>query len=1473
MSTNENSPELSPVKRALLEVRELRERLERSERRHSEPIAIVGIGCRFPGGVRDAATFWDLLENGRDAITEIPQERWDVDAYYDANPDTPGKMSTRWGGFVEGLDRFDAEFFGIAAREAGSLDPQQRMLLETAWEALEDAGIDPGTLLGTPTGVFAGIAAFDYGQLQLQANDPTRIDAYFATGASHSVATGRISYVLGLKGPCLAVDTACSASLVAVHLACQSLRARECNLALAGGVNVLLLPELFVDFSNARMMAADGRCKSFDAAADGYVRSEGCGMIVLRRLSDALTAGDRILAVIRGSAINQDGRSSGLTAPNGPSQVAVIRSALENGGVSAANVGYVEAHGTGTSLGDPIEVQALATALGTERAGGEPLLIGTVKTNLGHLEAAAGIAGLIKAVLCLQRRAIPKSLHFRQPNPVVPWNRLPVRVATELTSWRSSTPRVAGVSSFGFSGTNAHVVVEEHVAPDSTPPPVDRPVHVVTVSARTEAALAANVARVASALELGTAGLGDFVYSQNTGRMHFGSRMAVVGGSREELVTRLRVGRADDAVGVYKGVVEARPSVCLLFAGQGSQHPGMSKSLFATLPSFRRHIEYCEAALEPVLPRRLTDILYGPDSAELLREPRFAQPAIVALEYALHELWRTWGVTPTVMLGHSLGEYAMAIAAGVLTPEDGLRLVAKRAELVQQRCPDGRMLAVRGALGAVREWIEEIGGTLNAAAVNAPDALVVSGSVADIDRLAAALGKRGVRHQALETTRAFHNALLAPMLAELDSFARTLPHAPPAVPLLSNVTGRFFADGTGPDASYWSRQARQPVLFLDALRAAHGHGIDTFLEIGPSATLTGLAEETFAGAKHTFASLRRDRDDWSQLGGAVAGLYTAGAPIDWRAFEADYARRKVVVPTYAFQRKRYWFEEGGTLASVAAPRSEGAADQAARWDRAVKAGRRQAQHVPIDLDLPSYGQRWACLDALTAEYIIRTLRELGCFAAGGESRSLAEIAHEAALLPMYHTLLERWLERLVAKDLLERRGERFHAKAPLRAPRIEPTLASAYDAFADAPFIVDYLAGCGDQLTAIVLGKQSPLETLFPNGSRQTAVDLYRNWSLSRYFNDIAAAVVAAIAAQVPHDRTLQLLEIGGGTGGTTSAVLPELPPRRTAYRFTDVSPFFFAAAAEDFAAYPFVEYSVLDIERNPEEQGYGRQAFHAVIAANVLHATRDLARTMDHVLSLLKPGGALVLYEVTDPKSWIDTSVALIAGWAKSSDGLRDNGPLLSADTWRELLAARGFDEVVVFPGRDSRAEVLGMSVIVARAPLGAAAAIMPTRGQSSMSAIATPDSRSETPKVRTVLADALPDERIDVLVKFVREHVGAVVGRDAAQESIGRQQSLMELGLDSLMAIQLRNRLTTGLELARQLPATLIFDYPNIGEIARFLLELLAADTPARVTDSLQPVPPAESLRRVRERDLGSRSDEEIEAMLLKKLEGRKT
>ncbi|WP_205873803.1 type I polyketide synthase [Mycobacterium camsae] len=885
-----------------------------------EPIAIVAVACRFPGA-SDPEAYWELLANGVDAIREIPDDRFDVDEYYDPDPETPGKIYSRCGGYLDAIDGFDPEFFGISPREAVWMDPQQRLMLEIAWEGLERAGYSPAALRGSRSGIFVGVAANEYSHL-LTAESVDSIEAHFITGNALNAIAGRVAFALGLEGPAVAVDTACSSSLVAVHEACGALRSGDCDLVLAGGVNVLLSPASLIAASRARMLSPDGRCKTFDAAADGYVRSEGCGILVLKRLSDAVRDGDRIQAVIRGSAVNQDGASSGLTVPNGGAQQRLIAAALARAHVAGSDVDYLEAHGTGTSLGDPIEVQAAAAAYGADRDPNHPLLMGSVKTNIGHLESAAGVAGLIKIVLSLQHQTLPRNLHFENPSPHIPWDSLPVRVVDEATPWHANgRPRRAGVSSFGFTGTNAHVLIEEAPAPEpiTAADVPDGPVHVLPLSARSEQALVSLAERYASWLEdHPDADIGDVCYTAGVGRSHFEHRGALVldsgatpvGGARDMLAdlaaNRLRPG-------VLRGTCGDPPTTAWLFTGQGSQYPGMARELFETEPVFAETVQRCADAIDGMLPHPLLEVLFAADreTGETLRHTSFAQPALFAIEMGLARLWQSWGIEPDVVLGHSVGQYAAACVAGVLSLEDGARLMAERGRLFGSLPEGGRMVAVFADARHVEDVANQ-SPQVSVAAYNGPNT-VLSGPGTDLEQIVATFNEEGIRCTWLDTSHAFHSALLDPVLDEFEAYAARLEFNVPTLPLVCNRTGTVLDAETPLNGQYWRRHSRQPVQFADSVRTAAALGCTVLMEIGPQPILTAAAVQVWpehSAPPRAIVSLRKGADARRQIAEGLAAAYVAGHRPDFAARHRRPGRR-LELPTYPFQRRHFWPKSSG----------------------------------------------------------------------------------------------------------------------------------------------------------------------------------------------------------------------------------------------------------------------------------------------------------------------------------------------------------------------------------------------------------------------------------------------------------------------------------------------------------------------------------------------------------------------------------
>nr|AVI26388.1 polyketide synthase [Candidatus Entotheonella serta] len=1597
-----------------------------------EPIAVIGMSCRFPGGANDSDAYWDLLLNGRDVISEIPPDRWDVDAYFDPDPDTPGKTYSRWGGFLSGIgiDQFDARFFGISPKEARALDPQQRLLLEVSWEALENAGIAPRDLRGRPVGVFVGLSTDDYQSMHVWSGDPTRLDGYSVMGSLYCSAGGRLSYVLGLQGPNIAVDTACSSSLSALHLACQSLLRGESEAALVAGVNALLTPHFYIDFSKMRALSPTGHCKTFSDMADGYTRAEGCGVLVLKPLSRAQADGDRILALIPGSAVNQDGASSSMTAPNGLAQQAVMRNALAAADVDPLDLDYIEAHGTGTPLGDPIEVASLAQVYGPGRDQEHPLLIGSAKANIGHLEAGAGMAGLIKIILALQHQTLPPHRLVGELNTHIPWDEFPIRVPTVPVAWPTGgKPRLAAVSAFGFSGTNAHVLVAE--APDTQPqePMTERDGracsrYALALSARDDQALwdlatryqayFAHTRRSGIALSVP-----DLCYTANTGREHFDRRLLLSGTSAQAFETGLTAFLdGKDMPGLVAPLSPVRSprtaqratDVVFLFSGQGAQYAGMGQALYETHPLFRDTLDQCRDILGPLSGRSLSDLLYGADADhDRLNRTELTQPVLFAFEYALARLWMSWGIAPSALVGHSVGEYVAACLAGVFSLEDGLQLIAKRAQLMQSLPDIGSMAALWCSEDQAYAYLAPFKDRVALAAVNAAQSVVVSGDHQDVLALSKQAQSEGIRVVPLRVSHAFHSPLMEPILDEFAQAAASIRYAPPQLPVVCNVTGRLAADSDLLTPDYWCQHLRQTVRFADSIRtlAEQGHGV--FLEIGPAPILTGLGRQSLPEAL-CLPALKKGEDDWASTLDALGKLYVHGVNIDWKAFESTGPHRKLALPTYPFQRECHWVEplspekakpqlhplldrmvrsplidsvlfettyspdriplladhqvygevvvsgaclvaailgaaeqaigEGSICLShvifhqaLCIPKgqarnvhiaitpqddgrarvklislSEGKDDEGVthvtcklhvtdeppmplrdweetsisaqwapgepeiggealyglhrrrhielgpsyRWLESIQVSSHHALGrierpkglgdteryqlhpglidtgfgllvMAMDVDVeeslvpfgmeqfqwhrrPSGSRFWGearfretaadnllgdihvtddqgrlvaeiiglqarqadrqmllrglhqdvgdwfytpiwelqgCqgrqlkgheplpsalsdhlqstmntamnqpqmtdhnaairqLNRLCCDWVLTAFQRLDTTFSVGDRFALDELMHQLGAIDRHRSYVDCLLSMLVREGLLTEtdNGWEVHHlptfSAPLAATR------ALIDVYPHLEAEASLVTRCGEALHEVLTGTCDPVnELLFPQGDMTSTARVYRDSPGMRLVQDLLRDTLQTHIRHTPPRRGLRVLEIGAGTGSTTAELLPHLPADRVEYVFTDVSTAFLHVAQTTFADYPFVDYARLDIEQDATAQGLVPHSFDIIIAANVLHATRQLRESLTHIRSLLVPGGLLLLLEGTASQSWIDLIFGMTEGWWRFTDwDIRPDHPLLSSQGWQDLLSVCGYQHpMVITCDADRRHAINQQALVIAQA------------------------------------------------------------------------------------------------------------------------------------------------------------------------------
>jgi len=900
----------------------------------SELIAIIGIACRFPGA-NDYNQYWQNLEQGINSISEIPSQRWDVEKYYSPNSETSNKTISKWGGLIESIDQFDAQLFGIYPREATKMDPQQRIMLELSWSCIEDAGYSPSLLSGKDIGVFIG--ACNYDSILLINQNQDNVEGHSGTGTWTCMLPNRLSSFFNLHGPSIPIDTACSSSLVAIHYAVKSLKESECEMALVGGISVLSTSTTYIQMSQLGMLSPTGQCRTFSSDADGYVRGEGAGVVLLKPLTKAREDGDRIYGVIKGSAINHGGKARTLTSPNVYAQAQVICSAYSKAKISPNTVSYIESHGTGTPLGDPIEINALKRAYrqlyqqyGVEKTEKPYCGIGAVKTNIGHLEAAAGIAGLIKVLLAIKYKKLPKIVNLKELNPRISLQDTPFYLIEETKEWKRSKNesgeeilRRAGLSSFGIGGVNAHIVIEEPLEEVKilTSDSLKRTHHILSLSGQTARALQELVKRYQNYLNANArVEIGDICYTANGGRAHFNHRLAIVSESHSDLSKKLaQVLNENDefkrelAPGCYQGQANesTRPKIAFLFTGQGSQYVNMGRQLYNTQPTFRQTLDRCSEILAPYLERSLIDVLYPASEGStdiILNQTAYTQPALFALEYALYQLWQSWGIQPVAVMGHSVGEYVAACVAGVFSLEDGLKLIAMRGKLMQQLPSGGMMVSL---MASVEQVTKAIAGKaeIAIAAINGPTSTVISGVQEAVQSVVAQLEALGVKSKPLQVSHAFHSLLMQPVLASFEQVARQVSYSEPEIELISNVTGQVATSEVA-TPEYWCRHIKSPVYFGAGMEILHQQGCEVFLECGPKPILLAMGQQCLPEDVGVWLpSLRPGQEDWQPMLTSLGELYVRGVKVDWLGFDKDYpGRRKVSLPTYPFQRQRYWVD-------------------------------------------------------------------------------------------------------------------------------------------------------------------------------------------------------------------------------------------------------------------------------------------------------------------------------------------------------------------------------------------------------------------------------------------------------------------------------------------------------------------------------------------------------------------------------------
>jgi acyl transferase domain-containing protein/acyl carrier protein len=1269
-------------------------------------VAIIGMSGRFPGA-KNVDQLWQNLCNGVESISFFSDRELVASGVDPASLNDPQYVKA--GAVLQDIEMFDASFFGFSPREAEIIDPQQRLFLECAWEALENAGYDPKTDKNL-IGVYAGGNLSTY-LLNNLASHPELIKALesqITIANDKDFISTRVSYKLNLKGPSISVGTACSTSLVAVHLACRGLLSYQCDMALAGGIAIQVPQKQGYFYQEGGMASPDGHCRAFDAKAQGSPFGKGAGIVVLKRLADAVTDGDCIYGVIKGSAINNDGSEKvSYTAPSVTGQAEVIAEAQAIANFDSETITYIETHGTGTPLGDPIEFRALNKVFSARTNKKNFCAIGSVKTNVSHLSSASGVTGLIKTVLALKHKMIPPTLHFEQPNPEIDFANSPFYINTQLHEWQTKgTPRRAGVSSFGIGGTNAHVVLEEAPVQVKSQKSKGKSKYLLCLSAKTSSALETATTNLVNHLQQHPKlNLADVAYTLQVGRHGLSHRRMVVCQDTQDAIAALQNPKR---VFTSNQETNQRP-VVFMFTGLGTHYLNMGDELYQLEPTFREHLDRCCSLFEPLLGINLKEVIYptshsttettkeksgidlrqmlGRDrqsldpAAQKLNQTYLTQPALFAIEYALAQLWISWGIRPVAMIGYSIGEYTAATIAGVLSLEDAITLVAKRAQMIQE-LPGGAMLAVPLTEQEVQPFLNE---NLSLSAVNGSFQCVLAGTTQAVEELAGKLSAKGLACRQLQTSHAFHSYMMEAIADCFTELMQTISLKPPQIPYISNVTGTWITAEQATNPSYWTQHLCQPVRFADGVNQLGTKHSPIFLEVGPGQALSSLAMQCLDNVsdenKVILSSLRYAYERQSDIAfilNTLGQLWLEGIKIDWSGFHAHERRHRLPLPTYPFERQRYWIEPQKLLPAQINFQPKLTASEL--WKSLVEAGQLQASAGALEFDEQISQEKRECLDRLCIAYINLALTRLGAFSNPNKKYSLDELFGQCQIIPTYKELLSRWLEILVEQGQLNREQELFTNFLPISAHFVNEILVEVKAKWVDTPQQIDLLQLYGENMVSLLTGKKEPLEfhvsTLLKSGEFTV-----QQSPENKYYNSIMRVCLEQVLKALPHQVNLRILELGAGTGTGTAELLPILPPERTNYTFTDVGGFFLNAAKNKFSDYPFVEYQLLDLERSLQEQGYSNHSFDVIVAFQVLHVTRNIGETLDRIRSLLAPGGLLLFWETTQPRLEFEFIDALLMNPIENPESDRNMcNPFLSQEQWQTELKSHGFVQVKAF-------------------------------------------------------------------------------------------------------------------------------------------------------------------------------------------------